>query len=60
MHGFKCWATKKIDKIKLHVAEMRMLRWMCVVTRMDKIRNEHIRGSMKIAPRWQRNWDVID
>lgn len=51
MHGFKCWATKKIDKIKLHVAEIRMLRWMCVVTRMDKIRNEHIRGSMKIAPR---------
>ena len=27
-----------------------MLRWMCEVTAKDKIRNEHVRGSVKVAP----------
>ena len=27
-----------------------ILRWMCVVTKKDKIRNEHVRGSVKVAP----------
>ncbi|XP_064112018.1 collagen alpha-1(III) chain-like [Macrobrachium nipponense] len=29
---------------------MRMLRWQCGLTRKDKVRNEHVRGTLKIAP----------
>ncbi|XP_048000301.1 uncharacterized protein LOC125237350 [Leguminivora glycinivorella] len=29
---------------------MKMLRWAGGVTRLDKVRNEYIRGSFKVAP----------
>ena len=29
---------------------MGMLRWMCGVTKKDNTRNNHVRGSVKVAP----------
>ena len=39
MYGAETWALKKAQEKKLDVAEMRMPRWMCGVTKLDKIRN---------------------
>ena len=49
MYGTETWALKKAQEKKLEVAEMRMLRWMCGVTKLDKIRNERIRGTTKVG-----------
>ena len=40
---------KKTQEKKLNVAEMRMLRWMSGVTKLDRIRNERIRGTTKVG-----------
>ena len=37
-------------KKSVEVNEMRMLRWMGGVAKKDQIRNEHARGSVKVAP----------
>ena len=34
---------------KMEVAEMKMLRWMCGVASLDKIRNAKIRGTTKVG-----------
>ena len=39
---------RKREEKKLDVAEMKMLRWMVGVTRMDRIRNDYVRGSVKV------------
>ena len=49
MYGADTWALKKAQEKKLEVAEMRMLRWMCGVTKLDKIRNERKRVTTKVG-----------
>ena len=40
---------KKINKRRMEVAKMRMLRWMCGMTMEDKISNARIRGTVKVG-----------
>ena len=49
LYGAETWATTKRQEKRIEVTEMRMLRWMCGVTRKDKFRNEHIRGTTRVA-----------
>ncbi|VFQ92574.1 unnamed protein product [Cuscuta campestris] len=50
LYGAECWAVKKTHVCRLHAAEMRMLRWMCGKTRLDRISNEVIRRQVGLAP----------
>ena len=49
LYGAETWATTRGQEARLEVNEMRMLRWMCGVTRRGKIQNEHIRGTTRVV-----------
>lgn len=49
LYWSKYWATKGSDERWLHVVELRMLIWMCGVTRINKVRKEHVRVSVKVG-----------
>ena len=49
VYGADTWAVKKAQETKLDEAEMRMLRWMSGVTKLDRFRNERIRGTTKVG-----------
>ena len=48
VYGLKTVAVTKKQMEKMEVAEMKMLRFAKKVTRKDKIRNEHIRSTLKV------------
>ena len=50
LYGLECWPIKKTQVQWLMVAEMRMNRWMCGYTRMDRISNGVIRYLVKVVP----------
>ena len=50
LYGSETWALKKTHEQKLHTTEMRMLRWSGGVTLKDRVRNQYIRGTFKVAP----------
>jgi hypothetical protein len=43
-------STKRRYIQQLSVAEMRMLRWICGHTRLDRVRNDDIRNRLGVAP----------
>nr|XP_016467534.1 PREDICTED: uncharacterized protein LOC107790145 [Nicotiana tabacum] len=49
LYGEECWLVKNFHVQQMKVAEMRMLRWMCGHTRLDRIRNEVIRDKVGVA-----------
>ena len=48
LYGLETLAVTKKQVEEMKVAEMKMLRFAVGVTRKDKIRNEYIRGTVKI------------
>ena len=49
VYSAETWSVKKAQEKKLDVAEMRMLRWMSGVTKLDRIGNERIRGTTNVG-----------
>ena len=50
MYGSECWAPTRKHEQMIHTTEIRMLRWTCGVTRLDKIPNTEIRQRLSVAP----------
>ncbi|GBP34983.1 hypothetical protein EVAR_28448_1 [Eumeta japonica] len=49
-YGSECWLTLKKHEQKLHIAEMKILRWTGGVKCLEKVRDEYVGGSFKVAP----------
>ena len=47
--GMETWALRKARENKLEVTEIKMLRWMCGVTKVGEMGNERIRGTTKVG-----------
>ena len=50
LYGAEYWPTKRRQVQQLSVAEMRMLRWICGHTRMNRVRNDDKRDRLGVAP----------
>ncbi|XP_066941095.1 uncharacterized protein [Macrobrachium rosenbergii] len=48
-YGAETWPIKRVQEKKLDEVEVKMLRWMCRVAKMDRIKNERIRGTTKVV-----------
>ena len=49
LYGLETVALTKRQAAEMEVAEMKILRFSLGVTRMDKIRNEYIRGTAQVG-----------
>jgi hypothetical protein len=49
------WVLRKQDKSRIEAAQMRFLRKLMGVCRMDHIRSEKIREQLGTALRWKRH-----
>ena len=49
LYGMETMAVTERQMGKMEVAELKMMKWALGVTRKDKIKNEYVRGTAKIA-----------
>ena len=56
VYGLETVAVTKKQVEEMEVAEMKMLRFAMGVTRKDKIRNEHIRSTVKVEQLGMKMW----
>ena len=49
LYGMEAVTVTERQVGKMEIAELKMVRWALGVTRKDKIRNEYVRGTSKIA-----------
>ena len=57
MYGSESWGLKVEEREKLDVAEMKCLRSMCGVTRMDRVRNEVVRERVGVSEKLSKRVD---
>ena len=50
LNGSEYWALRKQEEQRLHTTEMKIIRWSQGKTRKDRIKNETIRGIVKVTP----------
>ncbi|XP_019258534.1 PREDICTED: uncharacterized protein LOC109236773 [Nicotiana attenuata] len=50
LYGAECWPVKNSNVQQIKVAKLRMLRWMCGHTRLDRIWNEVILDKVGVTP----------
>ena len=50
MYGLEATALAKAQERKLEVAEMGILSWSLGLTRKDRVRNDQVRETMRVAP----------
>ena len=58
LYGMEVIAVTEIQVGKMEVAELKMVRWALGMIRKDKIRNEYVRGTAKIAKQGDKLWNA--
>ena len=58
LYGMETVAVTERQVGKMESTELKMVRWTLGVTRKNKIRNEYVRGTAKIAKLREKLWNV--
>ena len=49
LYGVECLAYQKVSRTEDETSRIRMICWICGHTRLDKVRNEMIRGKIRVT-----------